>query len=99
MPEQPTPPDLRTLLAEAQKPAESCQVRLKDGSLVTLHFEAPTHAQREQVRLDMEGRDNPDELDLRATAAVLARATLQDGTEVPADMAWTDFEALRDQIG
>lgn len=99
MSEQPTPPDLRTLLAEAKRPSESCDVRINDDTVLTFHFKAPTFAAREQVRLDMEGRDNPDELDLRATAAVLDKVTRPDGTDDDSGLSWEDFRDLRDGIG
>lgn len=99
MSDQPTAPDLRTLLAEATPPAASCAVRINDATVLEFHFKAPTYDQREEVRTSMEGRDNPDEMDLRATAAVLERIVRDDGTEDPADLTWEDFRSLRDGIG
>ncbi len=140
-------PDLRSLLAEASRPAASCTVPLKQGlaeqirqaeadmervaaegltkpkraagksplkeaaekvealrkemaeSALTFHFEALTEAEREQVRKDMGGRDNEDELNLRADAALCRRVVGPDGTEFPDRMSWEDFRSLREQIG
>lgn len=138
-------PDLRSLLAEASRPASSVTVPLKQGlreriealeaelanlattapskrmgqkspltakaeqiealrqemheSAVTFRFEAMTHGQRDQIRKDMNGRDNPDELNLRAIATMCVSVTGPDGKEFPDRMTWEDFAALRDSLG
>lgn len=99
MSDQPTPPDLRTLLAEAERPSASCAVRINATTELVFHFKAPTYDQREDVRVSMEGRDNPDEMDLRATAAVLEKTILPDGTDDDTKLTWEDFRTLRDSIG
>lgn len=140
-----TIPDLRTLLAEATKPAALCTVPLKQGlraqiaaledeltagassvidgrltggdplkataqriaalrqemqaSALTFHFEAPDAEDTEKARMDMGGRDDEDEYDLRLTAATCAKVTGPDGQEFPTRMTWEDFKALRKSIG
>jgi hypothetical protein len=69
------------------------------ASALTFHFEALTAQQREDVRQSMQGRDNPDEVNLRALAAMCVKVTGPDGTEFPDRMTWEDFDALRDQLG
>ena len=138
-------PDLRSLLAEASRPAASVTVPLKQGlreriealeaelanlattapskrmgqkspltakaeqiealrqemheSAVTFRFEALTSDDRDQIRKDMKGRDNPDELNLRAIAAMCKKVTGPDGQDFPERMTWEDFKALRDSLG
>jgi hypothetical protein len=138
-------PDLRSLLAEASRPASSVTVPLKQGlreriealeaelaaiatdaprkrmgakspltlkaeeiealrqemqeSALTFRFEAMTNAQRDQIRQDMKGRDDPDEMNLRAIAAMCVSVTGPDGKEFPDRMTWEDFAALRDRLG
>ena len=138
-------PDLRSLLAEASRPAASVTVPLKQGlrariealeaeleqaavaapskrmgakspltvkaeqiealrqemheSSLTFRFEALTHEQRDQIRKDMKGRDNPDEVNLRAIAAMCVSVTGPDGQAFPDRMSWEDFAALRDSLG
>lgn len=58
-------------------------------SVVTFRFEALTHAQREEIRVAMGGRDDPDEVNLRAIAAMCV---------TPA-CTWEDLRDLRDAIG
>ena len=60
------------------------------ASEVTFRFQAPTADQRDKVRREMGGRDNPDELDLRATAAVCVE---------PAGVTFETLRDLRDKIG
>lgn len=60
------------------------------SSEVTFTFRALTHEQREQIRIDMHGRDNPDEVNLRALAAMCV---------APEDASWEDFRDLRDKLG
>jgi hypothetical protein len=92
-------PDLRALLAQAERPEDSCRVQIRPGVEVTFHFHAPTFDEREGVWQSMDGRDDPNELDLRATAAVLHRVTMPDGSEGDASLTWEDFRDLRDRIG
>lgn len=58
-------------------------------SEVTFTFKALTHAQREQIRIDMQGRDQPDETNLRVLAAMC----------VSPSCTWEDFRDLRDSVG
>jgi hypothetical protein len=79
-----TPP----LKAKAQE-IESLRARMK-ASEMAFRFEALTSDQRDQIRQDMAGRDNPDEVNLRAIAAMCTE---------PAGITWTDLRDLRDRIG
>ena len=138
-------PDLRSLLAEASRPASSVTVPLKQGlreriealeaelasiatdaprkrmgakspltlkaeeiealrlemqaSALTFRFEAMTNAQRDQIRQDMKGRDDPDEMNLRAIAAMCKQVIGPDGQAFPDRMTWEDFKALRKSLG
>jgi hypothetical protein len=133
---EPEVPDLRSLLAEASRPAQSIKIPLNQGlaaeiraleaelaataedaprkrmgaasplkelaqriealreqmraSEVTFRFEALTHAQREQIRKDMGGRDDPDEINLRAIAAMCT---------APAGVTYESLLELRDKVG
>ena len=69
------------------------------ASALTFHFEALTVEQREQIRKDMQSRDEPDETNLRAIAAMCSRVTSAGGVDFSERMAWTDFRDLRDKIG
>lgn len=69
------------------------------ASAVTFTFEPLTHKQRDQIRDAMGGRDDPDELDLRATAAMCVSATGPDGQAYPGSLEWSDFAMLRDVLG
>ena len=85
-------------LQEKAKRIEALRAEMA-ASALTFHFEAPTKGQRDQVREDMAGRDNEDELDLRATAAVCSRVVAADGSEFPDALTWQDFQSLRDDLG
>ena len=63
------------------------------------HSEALTDEERDQVRKDMGGRDNEDELSLRADAALCRRVVGPDGQDFPDRMTWEDFRDLRERIG
>lgn len=69
------------------------------ASALTFHFEALTAQEREDIRHAMGGRDNPDEVNLRAIASMCRKVVAADGTEFPDRMGWEDFDALRDRIG
>lgn len=69
------------------------------ASALTFHFQALTEDDREKIRKDMQGRDNPDEVNLRAIAAMCRRVVAADGTEFPDRMTWTDFRDLRERLG
>lgn len=69
------------------------------ASALTFHFEAMTEADRDQIRKDMNGRDDGDEINLRATAALCRKVTTADGTEYAERLEWTDFRDLRDNLG
>ena len=85
-------------LKEAAERVEALRAEMAASSL-TFHFEALTEAARDQVRKDMNGRDNDDEMNLRAIAALCVRVTGPDGTEFPDRMTWEDFRDLRERIG
>ena len=74
--------------AKAQE-IEAARERMK-ASEVTFVFEALTHEKRDQLRKDMGGRDDEDELNLRAIAAMCVQ---------PKDATWQDFRDLRDRLG
>ena len=74
--------------AKAQE-IEAARERMK-ASEVTFTFEALTHEQRDQIRKDMRGRDDGDELNLRALAAMCVS---------PKGATWEDFRDLRDRLG
>ena len=76
------------LKAKAQE-IEAARERMK-ASEVSFRFEALTHEQREQIRKDMRGRDEPDEVNLRAIAAMCVE---------PKGATWQDFRDLRDRLG
>lgn len=69
------------------------------ASALTFHFEALTESDRDQIRKDMKGRDEPDEVNLRAIAVMCRRVTTSTGDEFPDRMTWTDFRDLRDRLG
>jgi hypothetical protein len=133
---EPEVPDLRSLLAEASRPAQSITIPLNQGlaaeiraleaelaqtaedaprkrmgaasplkelaqriealreqmraSEVTFRFEALSHEARNKIREDMQGRDEPDELNLRAIAAMCV---------TPAGVTWETLRELRDKVG
>lgn len=70
-----------------------------ESSALTFYFEALTEDDRESIRKGMAGRDNPDELNLRAIAAMCRKVTTADGSEFPDRMTWEDFRDLRDRLG
>lgn len=76
------------LKAKAQE-IETARERMA-ASLVTFRFEALTHSEREQIREDMGGRDDPDEVNLRALAAMCRE---------PKDATWEDFRDIRETLG
>lgn len=88
----------RSPLAAKAEEIEALRAEMAASSL-TFHFEAITSAQRDQIRKDMDGRDNPDEINLRVIAAMCSRIVGPDGSEYPTRMEWTDFRDLRDRIG
>lgn len=69
------------------------------ASALTFRFTALSEAERDQIRQDMRGRDEPDETNLRAIAAMCRSVATVDGVEFPAPMTWEDFRDLRDQLG
>lgn len=69
------------------------------GSALTFHFEALADRDREDIRKAMQGRDEPDEVNLRAIAAMCKRVSTADGVDFPDLMTWADFRDLRDRIG
>ena len=85
-------------LKEAAEKVEALRAEMAASSL-TFHFEALTDEERDQVRKDMGGRDNEDELSLRADAALCRRVVGPDGQDFPDRMTWEDFRDLRERIG
>ncbi len=143
---EPEIPDLRSLLAEASRPAAEVTVMLKqhlweafeeaegaledaaanpakgkrsaskspltqaaekvaaiqaeaEASSLTFRFEALTYAEREQIRTDMGGRDNDDEMNLRALAFMCRSVTGPGGVAYSDRLSWEDFRDLRDRLG
>ena len=76
------------LKAKAQE-IEAARERMK-ASEVTFRFDPLTFEQRDQIRQDMGGRDDPDEVNLRALAAMCSE---------PKDATWEDFRDLRGTLG
>lgn len=133
---EPEVPDLRSLLAEASRPAETVTIPLNQGlaaeiraleaelaqtaedaprkrmgaasplkdiasriealrdqmkaSEVTFRFEALSHEARNKIREDMQGRDEPDELNLRCIAAMCV---------APSGVTFESLRELRDKVG
>ena len=75
-------------LKETAKKIEALREQMR-ASEVTFRFEALTHEQRDQIRKDMQGRDEPDELNLRLMAAMCVS---------PAS-TWESMRGLRDKVG
>ena len=69
------------------------------ASALTFHFSALSEPEREQIRTDMGGRDNDDELNLRAIAAMCRKVITADGAEYGDRLEWTDFRDLRESLG
>lgn len=69
------------------------------ASCLTFWFESLTAAERDEIRQAMNGRDNPDEVNLRAVAAMCRSVAGPDGEPFGEAMTWEDFAALRDAIG
>lgn len=69
------------------------------ASALTFRFSALTEAERERIRRDMGGRDNDDELNLRAIAGMCRGVVAADGTEYAETLTWQDFAGLRDSLG
>lgn len=69
------------------------------ASALTFRFSALTEAERERIRLEMGGRDNDDELNLRAIAGMCRGVVAADGTEYAEPLTWEDFAGLRDSLG
>lgn len=69
------------------------------ASALTFRFEPLNEDERTELRQAMGGRDNPDEVNLRATAAMCREVTTADGRVFPGRMDWTDFRDLRDKLG
>jgi hypothetical protein len=69
------------------------------ASALTFRFEALTYDEREDIRKAMGGRDEQDELNLRAIAAMCREVTTADGAAFPGGLSWTDFRDLRDTLG
>jgi len=69
------------------------------ASSLTFLFEAMSADERDTIRDAMGGRDEPDEINLRAIAAMCRKVTTADGQPFPEGMQWTDFRDLRDALG
>lgn len=85
-------------LKEAAERVEAIRAEMA-ASALTFHFSPLTAAERDQIRQDMQGRDNENEVNLRAIAAMCRRVVSADGAEFPDRMDWTDFAALQDALG
>ena len=80
------------------KEIEALRTEMAESAL-TFRFVGLTHDQRAELRQVMGGRDNTDELNLRAIATMCVSVTTAAGVEFPDRMDWTDFAALRDGVG
>lgn len=69
------------------------------ASSLTFRFEAMSSTERDSIRDAMGGRDDSDEINLRAIAVMCRSVTAADGTSFPDGMQWTDFRDLRDNLG
>jgi len=76
-------------LKEIAERIEALREQMK-ASEVTFRFRALTYEQREQIRVDMHGRDDTDELNLRAIAAMCYE---------PAGLTHGDFRKIRAKLG
>ena len=76
-------------LKEIAERIEALREQMK-ASEVTFRFRALTYEQREQIRVDMRGRDDSDELNLRAIAAMCYE---------PAGLTHGDFRKIRTKLG
>lgn len=74
------------------------QERMEASTLV-FTFEALTYDERDQIRQDMRGRDDADEVNLRAIAAMCKQVTGVNGEPYPGSLTWEDFRDLRDKVG
>lgn len=95
---KPTRMGAKSPLAEKAAEVEALRAEMA-ASALTFHFDAMTAQERVDIRHGMQGRDNPDEFNLRAIAAMCRKVVAADGTEFPDRMTWQDFDALRDKIG
>lgn len=89
------PADAKARRAGSSSPAvakareiEKVRARMRESE-VTFTFQRLTYEQREQIRVDMQGRDDTDELNLRVLAAMC----------VSPPSTWEDFGTLRETLG
>lgn len=68
------------------------------ASALTFHFSSLTHEERDEIRREMGGRDEPDEVNLRAIAAMCRTVTDSAGRDL-GSMSWVQFRDLRSRIG
>jgi len=69
------------------------------ASSLTFEFSAMSSAERDSIREAMGGRDEPDEINLRAIAAMCRKVSTADGAPFPDGMGWADFRDLREALG
>lgn len=70
-----------------------------EASVVTFRFEPYDEDSREQVRQAMRGRDDSDELNLRAIAAMCVEVVDHEGNATPSTLDWEYFRDLRKTLG
>lgn len=95
---KPTRMGAQSPLRVAAAKVESLRAEMA-ASALTFTFESLTAGERDQIRQDMRGRDNPDEVNLRAIAAMCRKVTGPDGAAYADAMTWEDFASLRDAVG
>ena len=76
-------------LKEIAERIEALREQMRESE-VTFRFQALTYEQREQIRVDMRGRDDADEINLRAIAAMCVE---------PAGLNHGDFRKIRTKLG
>lgn len=85
-------------LVDLAKQADELRKKV-EASVVTFRFEPYDEDERDAVRQAMSGRDDPDELNLRAVAAMCVEVIDHEGTGTPSTLDWEYFRDLRKTVG
>lgn len=85
------------LKAKAEE-IEAARAEMK-ASQLTFHFSAYDDPERDEIRDAMGGRDEEDELNLRAIAMMCRRVTAANGEDYAEKLTWEDFRDLRANLG
>lgn len=85
-------------LADLAKEAADL-LKAVEQSVVTFRFEPYGEESRDRVRQAMSGRDDSDELNLRAIAAMCVEVIDHEGNATPSTLDWEYFRDLRATIG